>query len=257
MTVVLEAKGLIKQFPGKDSPAVNGIDLQLRRGRVLALLGANGAGKTTTLRMLTTLTRPSGRSARIAGADVTREGAAVRRKIGLVSQYAALDEILSGRDNLVLFGRLMGLSKTDAATRAEELLTQFDLLEAARRPVGQYSGGMRRRIDLAVALINRPEVLFVDEPTTGLDPLVRRSLWAAIRDLVGLGTAVVLTTQYLEEADELADDVVFLRDGTVAVAGTVDELRRLSGPPRTETRQPTLEDLYLTLYGQTSTEDNS
>lgn len=252
---MVEAKGLTRHFAGQSRPAVAGVNLQLEEGQVLALLGSNGAGKTTTVRMLTTLTRPSSGRARIAGADVATQSAAVRRNIGLVGQYAALDEILSGRANLILFGRLLGMSRGAAARRAVELLEQFDLVEAADRPVGKYSGGMRRRIDLAVALINRPRVLFVDEPTTGLDPIARRDLWVAVRDLVDAGTSVVLTTQHLEEADALADEVVFLRDGSVAVAGPVNELRRLAGPPRTETRQPTLEDLYLTLYGQTPAEE--
>lgn len=256
MTVVLEAEGLTKRFPGRQAAAVDGVDLRLEEGRVLALLGANGAGKTTTLRMLTTLTRPTGGSARVAGADIRTSGSAVRRRIGVVGQYAALDEVLSGRANLVLFGRLLGLAPAAARQRAAELLVQFDLVEAAGRAVGQYSGGMRRRIDLAVALINRPRVLFVDEPTTGLDPVARRSLWDAVRELVDKGTAVVLTTQYLEEADALADDVVFLRDGSVALAGSIDELRLLAGPPRIETRPPSLEDLYLTLYGPTTAEEN-
>lgn len=256
MTVVLEADSLTKRFAGQDVVAVDGVDLRLQEGRVLALLGANGAGKTTTLRMLTTLTRPSSGSARIAGADISTGGSEVRRRIGVVGQYAALDEVLSGRTNLVLFGRLLGLAPAAARQRATELLSQFDLIEAAGRPVGQYSGGMRRRIDLAVALINRPQVLFVDEPTTGLDPVARRSLWTAVRALVAEGTAVVLTTQYLEEADALADDVVFLRDGSVVLAGSIDELRLAAGPPRTETRPPSLEELYLTLYAPTAAEEN-
>lgn len=248
MTVVLECENLTKVYPGAGRPAVDAVDLALRSGRVLAVLGANGAGKTTLLRMLTTLTRPSEGSAAIAGHDIRTEGDHARHRIGLVGQYAALDDVLSGRQNLVLVGRLLGLGRARAEERAEELLVAMDLLEAGDRPVAGYSGGMRRRIDLAVALIARPELLFIDEPTTGLDPLARRALWAEVRALVAEGTAVVLTTQYLEEADELADDVVMLREGKVVLAGSADELRRLAGPPRTVTRPPSLEDVYLSLH---------
>ncbi|WP_238663259.1 ABC transporter ATP-binding protein [Kocuria carniphila] len=245
---MIEARGLTKMFPGSDRPAISEVDLTLSEGRVLAILGSNGAGKTTLLRMLTTLAAPTSGTAKVAGHDIIRDGSAVRGRIGVVGQYAAVDEVLSGRANLELFGRLLGLNRATAKRRAEELLSQFDLIDAADRPVGKYSGGMRRRIDLAVALICKPDVLFIDEPTTGLDPVARRDLWAAVKARVCEGTAVVLTTQYLEEADALADDVVILREGRVLVAGTSWELKRLAGEPRTEVREPTLEDLYLQLH---------
>lgn len=250
--VVLEARGLSKMFSKQGRPAVDRVDLSLASGRVLAVLGANGAGKTTLLRMLTTLTTPTAGSATVCGFDVRDESVRVRERIGLVGQYAALDEVLSGRANVVMFARLLGLSKDQARARAGELIEDFGLAADADRPVGQYSGGMRRRIDLAVALVTRPQVLFIDEPSVGLDPLARRALWERVRDLVGGGTSVVLTTQYLEEADALADDVVILAGGKVLLSGTAQELTRLAGEPRVEVRQPTLEDLYLQLHATSS-----
>ncbi len=189
----------------------------------------------------------------VCGFDVVTQGDQVRRRIGLVGQNAAVDEVLSARANLLLFGRLQGLSRRAAAARGEELLARFDLVEAADQPVSQYSGGMRRKTDLAVALLTEPEVLFVDEPTAGLDPVARRSLWQALRDLVDQGRSVLLTTQYLEEADVLADDVVILRDGKVLASGTSQDLKRLAGPPRTVTREPSLEEVYLRLHAEEPT----
>jgi len=215
---------------------------------MLAILGSNGSGKTTLIKMLTTLTRASSGEARVCGLDVATQGAAVRTHIGLVGQYAAVDEVLTARANLAMFGRLHGLTVRTAEERGAELLEHFDLEEAADKVVAKYSGGMRRRIDLAVALITEPQVLFVDEPTTGLDPLARTALWEQLRALVARGHSVVLTTQYLEEADTLADDVVILREGTVVASGTAAELKALSGEPRMVMQEPTLDGVYRRLH---------
>ena len=243
-------RGVRKSFPGMDRPALDGVDLCVGKGRICALLGANGAGKTTLIRILTTLTAPDAGDVLVAGRDVRTEPNAVRAAIGLVGQNAAVDEVLSGRRNLVLFGRLCGLSTADARTRAGDLLAWAGLDDAADRPVATYSGGMRRRLDLAAGLVTTPEVLVVDEPTTGLDPQARREIWAAVRALADEGVTVLLTTQYLEEADELADDVVILRDGRVVATGTPAELGRVVGEPQLVLRPPTLEDVYLHLHAE-------
>ncbi|GEN81334.1 ABC transporter ATP-binding protein [Actinotalea fermentans] len=248
--LAIDARGVHKTFPGMDRPALDGVDLAVARGRICALLGANGAGKTTLVRVLTTLTQPDAGEVHVAGRDVRREPAAVRAAIGLVGQSAAVDEVLSGRRNLVLFGRLSGLTGDDARSRADQLLAWAGLVDAADRSVATYSGGMRRRLDLAAGLVTTPEVLFVDEPTTGLDPQARREIWHAVRALADDGVTVLLTTQYLEEADELADDVVILRDGRVIATGTPAELGRLVGEPQMVLRPPTLEDVYLHLHAE-------
>lgn len=245
---VVEVDGLTKVFPGQQRAAVDGVSLELEEGRVLALLGANGSGKTTLIKMLATLTRATSGRARVCGFDVATDGAQVRAHIGLVGQYAAVDEVLSARANLSMFARLHGLSARAARERGAQLLERFDLGGAADRAVATYSGGMRRRIDLAVALITEPQVLFVDEPTTGLDPLARTVLWEQLRSLVARGHAVVLTTQYLEEADALADDVVILREGAVVASGTAAELKALAGEPRMVMCEPTLEEVYRRLH---------
>jgi ABC-2 type transport system ATP-binding protein len=229
----VEVSGLRKHFRGAgDEVGLNGIDLNVLAGSVCGLLGPNGAGKTTTVRILATLLRPDAGEVRVAGFDVRRQAADVRRSIGLVGQHAALDEVLTGRANLRLFGRLHHLGGAAAGRRADELLTRFGLEEAAGRPVSGYSGGMRRRLDLAAGLIVAPPVLLVDEPTTGLDPVGRQEVWSAVEDLVATGVTVLLTTQYLEEADRLADRITVLRTGRVAAEGTPAELKSTVGPDR-------------------------
>ncbi|MFI7463501.1 ATP-binding cassette domain-containing protein [Nonomuraea sp. NPDC049646] len=227
---MIYAEGLRKRYAATE--ALRGIDLDVPAGTVCGLLGPNGAGKTTTVRILATLLRPDGGRAEVAGLDVVREAARLRFRIGLAGQHAAVDELLTGRRNLELFGRLYHLSRARARSRAEELLERFGLAAAGRRLVRTYSGGMRRRLDLAASLIVAPPVLFMDEPTAGLDPRSRRELWDALRDLVREGTTLLLTTQYLDEADHLADQVVVLREGRVAAAGSPAALKRQVGGDR-------------------------
>ena len=226
------AEGLLKRY--RDTAALDGFDLSVRTGTVHGLLGPNGAGKTTAVRILATLLRFDGGRATVAGYDVVRDAGKLRGVIALTGQYAAVDEILSGRQNLLLFGQLLGLSKRQARLRADELLEQFDLTGAATKSAGQYSGGMRRRLDLAASLIRTPEVLFLDEPTTGLDPRSRNRLWDAIHSVVGAGTTVLLTTQHLEEADQLANQISVMDAGRVVAAGTADELKAKIGGDRIE-----------------------
>ncbi|MFI7645037.1 ATP-binding cassette domain-containing protein [Micromonospora sp. NPDC049460] len=228
----IEAEGLRKRYG--DTEALAGLDLTVPAGTVCGLLGRNGAGKTTAVRVLTTLLRPDAGTARVAGADVRRHPDRVRARIGLVGQHAAVDEVLSGRQNLVLFGRLHHLGGARARVRATELLARFDLTDAADRPAGTYSGGMRRRLDLAASLVLDPPVLFLDEPTTGLDPRARAQVWDAVRGLVADGTTVLLTTQYLEEADQLADSVRVVDAGRVIADGTPDELKAALGGDRVD-----------------------
>ncbi|WP_158894998.1 ATP-binding cassette domain-containing protein [Amycolatopsis anabasis] len=230
--IAIEAEGLRKRYA--DHEALAGVDLSVRAGTVLGLLGPNGAGKTTTVRVLATLLRPDAGRAAVAGFDVVAEPKQVQRRIGLAGQYAAVDELLTGRQNLVLLGTLLHLGRRRARARAAELLERFDLTAAADRSVGTYSGGMRRRLDLATCLIARPSVLFLDEPTTGLDPASRMTLWTIVRELVDEGVTVLLTTQYLEEADYLADHIVVIDTGRVIAEGTADELKRKVGQERLE-----------------------
>jgi ABC-2 type transport system ATP-binding protein len=236
MTDLISAHGLVKIYRGRRSEvrALDGVDLAVPEGTVLGLLGPNGAGKTTAVRILATLLKPDGGHATIAGHDVVREPEAVRRLIGLSGQYAAVDENLTGSENLWLFGRLYRLSSAEAHRRADELLRDFDLVDAKDRVVKTYSGGMRRRLDLASALIARPRLLILDEPTTGLDPRSRLGMWDVIRALVRDGVTLLLTTQYLEEADELADTIAVVDHGKIIARGTADELKSQVGGERIE-----------------------
>jgi ABC-2 type transport system ATP-binding protein len=229
---VIDAHGLVKRYG--DVIALDGLDLRVPRGTVLGLLGPNGAGKTTAVRILTTLLVPDAGEATIAGLDLNTDPEGVRRTIGLSGQYAAVDEYLTGFENLDMIGRLYRLGRRRARARARELLEIFDLAEAGDRPVKGYSGGMRRRLDLAGALVAEPEVLFLDEPTTGLDPRSRTDMWDVIRELVGHGTTLLLTTQYLEEADRLADEIVVIDHGRAIAQGTADQLKAQVGGERLE-----------------------
>ncbi|MFF0590749.1 ATP-binding cassette domain-containing protein [Streptomyces sp. NPDC003781] len=228
----ITVEGARKRYGSKD--ALDGLDLTVARGTVHGVLGPNGAGKTTLVRILSTLLRPDAGRIRVAGHDVVAEAYAVRLRIGLLGQHAALDEELGGRQNLEMFGRLHHLGARRARARADELLARFDLTDTGRKPVSAYSGGMRRRLDLAASLITEPEVLFLDEPTTGLDPRGRAEVWDSVRSLVGAGTTVLLTTQYLEEADQLADRISVVDTGRVVADGTADELKAATGGDRVD-----------------------
>jgi ABC-2 type transport system ATP-binding protein len=225
--LAVEVKNLQKSY-GKNH-VLRGINLSVERGTMLALLGPNGAGKTTTVRILSTLLKADSGTVLVEGHDVVKDSDAVRHVIGLTGQSAAVDELLTGRENLVMMGRLYRLTKTSASARAQELLEEFDLVEAAERPAKTYSGGMRRRLDLAVSLIATPPVIFLDEPTTGLDPRSRLVMWEIIKKLMKQGTTILLTTQYLEEADQLADKIVLINDGRVVAEGTAKELKNKIG----------------------------
>jgi len=230
----ISVQGLVKSY-GKVR-ALDGVDLEAAQGTVLGVLGPNGAGKTTTVRVLATLLRPDAGSVRVAGLDVSKDAMELRSRIGLAGQYAAVDEALTGEENLVMVGRLYGQRRASARRRATELLERFDLVEAGQRPTKSYSGGMRRRLDLAAALVARPPVLFLDEPTTGLDPRSRLDLWSTIEGLVADGTTVLLTTQYLDEADRLADRIAVVDRGRVIADGTADQLKDRVGGERLEVR---------------------
>jgi ABC-2 type transport system ATP-binding protein len=230
--IMIRAEGLTKRFG--DTVALAGIDLEVPTGSILAVLGPNGAGKTTAVRILTTLTRPDSGTAWVAGHDVVSEPSAVQRNIGVTAQDATVDGLLTGRQNLVMVGRLSGLKRSDARRRAVELLEQFDLTDAADRVLTGYSGGMRRRLDLAAGLVTQPPVLFLDEPTTGLDPTSRARMWEVIRGLVADGVTLLLTTQYLDEADELADRIVVIDHGKVIANGTAAQLKAQTGGARLE-----------------------
>ena len=251
--LAIQAVDVYKRY--KDKAALDGFSLSVKAGTVCGLLGPNGAGKTTAVRILTTLLRPDAGRAYVAGCDVLTDPRTVRYRIGLVGQNASVDEILSGRQNLVMFAKLYHLPAAAARQRADELLERFDLTAAAGQSVAEYSGGMRRRLDLATSLILAPPVLFLDEPTTGLDPRARIDVWASIKSLVGSGTTVLLTTQYLQEADQLADQIAVIDAGRVVADGTPDELKAKVGPDRVETvtRKPTLDEVFLHLTGHSAT----
>ncbi len=239
--IVIEAEGLIKNF-GR-TRALRGVDLSVRRGTVLGVLGPNGAGKTTAVRIFATLIEPDGGHARVAGYDVAKHPQKVREAIGLTGQYASVDEDLTGRQNLVLIGMLLDLRLGEARARAAELLDWFDLADAADRIAKTYSGGMRRRLDLASSLVGHPEIVFLDEPTTGLDPAKREEMWGVVRSLVTEGSTVLLTTQYLEEADALADEITVIDHGRVIAHDTPDGLKRIVGARTLEVRPADLADV--------------
>jgi ABC-2 type transport system ATP-binding protein len=230
----VSAEKLVKTYNKGEVRALDGLSLDVAEGTVLGVLGPNGAGKTTTVRILATLLKPDSGSAHVAGIDVIKHPDKVREVIGLSGQYAAVDETLTGWDNLVMFGRLYHLGRQKSIDRANELLERFSLTESARRPIKTYSGGMRRRLDLAASLIVQPKVLFLDEPTTGLDPRGRMEMWGVIEELVTGGVTVLLTTQYLEEADQLADEIAVIDHGTVIARGTSDVLKKQVGGERLE-----------------------
>ncbi|GAA4663661.1 ATP-binding cassette domain-containing protein [Frondihabitans cladoniiphilus] len=239
----IEADGLVKTYGAMR--AVDGVDLRVRTGSVYGVLGPNGAGKTTTVSMLATLLRPDGGTARVFGHDVVHEAQIVRQLIGVTAQFASVDEKLSATENLVIFGRLLGLGRGEARRKSTELLEEFDLTEAAKRPLSKFSGGMRRRLDLAASLIAQPPLIFLDEPTTGLDPRTRAQMWETIRRLVDSGSTILLTTQMLDEADQLAERIAVIDRGRVVAEGTPDELKASVGNS----------SLTLRFEGRTETQD--
>ena len=245
---VIRVNGLRKSY--KELPVLKGVDFEVLRGSIFALLGSNGAGKTTVVRILSTLLKPDGGTATVNGFDVGSDPRRVRESISLTGQFAAVDEILTGRENLVMVGRLRRVGNPREI--ADGLLGRFGLSDAGGRRVGTYSGGMRRRLDIAMSLIGDPPVIFLDEPTTGLDPEARIEVWKEIQKLAGGGTTVLLTTQYLEEAEKLADRIAILHEGTIIVSGTLADLRKLLPAARVEyvERQPTLEEVFLSIVGK-------
>jgi ABC-2 type transport system ATP-binding protein len=245
----LHVQGLEKSYD--KLRVLRGVDFDVARGSIFALLGANGAGKTTVVKILSTLLKPDAGTATIAGFDVATHPADVRESISLTGQFAAVDEILTGRENLILMARLRRVK--DAGQMADDLLARFQLTDAAKRRVATYSGGMRRRLDIAMSLIANPPVIFLDEPTTGLDPQARIEVWNSVKELAGQGTTVLLTTQYLDEAEQLADRIAILHEGRIIANGTLAELKQLLPPAKVEyvEKQPTLEDVFLAIVGTT------
>ncbi|MDQ6526340.1 ATP-binding cassette domain-containing protein [Nocardioides sp. LHD-245] len=245
--IAIRVAGAEKSFG--ELPVLRGVDLEVAAGSIVALLGSNGAGKTTLIRILTTLTRADAGTASVQGYDVATQPAEVRESFSLTGQFAAVDEILTGRENLILVARLRHLP--DPGTVADDLLARFSLTDAGGRRTATYSGGMRRRLDIAMSLIGDPPVIFLDEPTTGLDPQGRIEVWQAVRELAAGGTTVLLTTQYLDEAEELADRIAILHEGRIIVDGTLAELKALLPPARVEyvEKQPSLEEIFLALVG--------
>jgi len=255
MNHAILAEGLVRRFG--DTTALAGVDLEVRTGTVLGLLGPNGAGKTTAVRVLATLLRPDGGHATVGGYDVVKQAHQVRQLIGLTGQFASVDENLTGSENLLLIGRLLGISKAESKQRARELLAEFHLTDAGERAVKTYSGGMRRRLDLAASLVGRPQVLFLDEPTTGLDPVGRVELWDLVRGMVAGGVTVLLTTQYLDEADQLADEIAVIDHGLVVAVGTPDELKAKTGSQSLAVRPADPADLptVLTVVAELATSE--
>ena len=247
---VIQVQGLEKSF--QELRVLRGVDFSLARGSIFALLGSNGAGKTTIVRILSTLLKPDAGTASVDGFDVVSQPANVRESISLTGQFAAVDEVLTGRENLVLIARLRHLK--DAGQIADDLLARFQLTDAADRRVSTYSGGMRRRLDITMSLIGNPPVIFLDEPTTGLDPQSRVEVWNSVKELAGQGTTVLLTTQYLDEAEQLADRIAILHDGRIIANGTLAELKQLLPPAKVEyvEKQPTLEEIFLAIIGHDS-----
>ena len=243
----IDVRGLQKSYKGLE--VLRGVDFDVAPGSIFALLGSNGAGKTTAVKILSTLLKPDAGTATVHGFDVAAEPARVRDSISLTGQFAAVDEILTGRENVVLVAQLRHLK--NPGKLADELLARFSLTDAASRKVATYSGGMRRRLDIAMSLIGNPPVIFLDEPTTGLDPQARIEVWQAVRKLAAQGTTVLLTTQYLDEAEQLADQIAILHEGRIIVNGTLAELKQLLPPAQVEyvEKQPTLEDVFLTIVG--------
>jgi len=251
---VISVRGVEKSY--KHVRVLRGVDFEVRRGSIFALLGSNGAGKTTMVRILSTLLRADAGSAEVEGFDVSAQAARVRESISLTGQFAAVDEVLTGRENLILVARLRHLE--DPGGIADALLRRFSLSDVGDRKAAEYSGGMRRRLDIAMSLIGEPPVVFLDEPTTGLDPQARLEVWQAVRDLAAGGTTVLLTTQYLDEAEQLADRIAILHEGRIIVDGTLAELKRLLPPAKVEyvEKQPTLEEIFLSIVGRGSAHDS-
>jgi ABC-2 type transport system ATP-binding protein len=252
---VIHVQGLAKSY--KKVEALRGVDFDVARGGIFALLGPNGAGKTTVVKILSTLLQADSGTASVNGFDVATQAAGVRKSISLTGQFAAVDEILSGRENLVLVAHLRHLK--DPGTLADDLLERFSLTDAGARRVSTYSGGMRRRLDIAMSLVGSPEVIFLDEPTTGLDPEARIEVWQAVKELAEHGTTVLLTTHYLDEAEQLADRIAILRGGRIVVNGTLGELKQLLPPAKVEyvEKQPTLEDVFLAIVGDHSNDGDT
>jgi ABC-2 type transport system ATP-binding protein len=246
--IAIQAKGLQKSF--KVVEVLKGVDFEVGRGQIFALLGSNGAGKTTTINILSTLLRPDGGSATVGGFDVLKESERVRESISLTGQFSAVDDILTGRENLMLIAKLRAVS--NPAKVADSLLEQFGLTDAANKRAGTYSGGMTRRLDIAMSLVGDPPVIFLDEPTTGLDPEGRLEVWNTVKRLAGGGTTILLTTQYLDEAEELAGRIAILHQGRIIANGTLAELKRLLPPAKVEyvEKQPTLEEVFLAIVGK-------
>ena len=244
----IEVKGLIKSY--KELHVLKGVDFEVEKGSIFALLGSNGAGKTTIVKILTTLLKPDGGTASVNGFDIASKPESVRQSISLTGQFAAVDDILTGRENLVMIARLRHLKNPRQI--ADDLLIRFGLTEAANRRVSTYSGGMRRRLDIAMSLVGKPRLIFLDEPTTGLDPEARIEVWKTVKELAHNGTTVFLTTQYLEEAEQLADQIAILHEGRIIANGTLADLKKLFPPAKVEyvEKQPTLEEIFLTIIGK-------